>query len=41
MENGFLLDVRIIDSGYTALREALKPVKVLKVVQDVNRDNFK
>lgn len=41
MENGFLLDVRIIDGGYTALTEALKPGKVLKVVQDVNRDNFK
>jgi len=41
MKNGILLDVRIIDGGYTALTKALKPGKVFKVVQDVNRDNFK
>ena len=33
LSKGFM-DVRIIDGGYSALTEALKPGKVLKAIQD-------
>jgi len=34
-------DIRIVEGGYSALTEALKPGKVLNAVQGANRDNFK
>jgi len=34
-----LSDVRIIEGGYSALADALKPSKVLKTIQSNNRDN--
>ena len=34
-------DIRIVEGGYSALTEALKPGKVLNAVQGTNRDNFK
>ena len=33
-------DVCIVEGGYSALTDALKPSKVLKVVQGSNEDNF-
>lgn len=33
-------DVCIVEGGYSALTDALKPNKVLKVVQGSNEDNF-
>ena len=34
-----LSDVRIIEGGYTALTDALKPGKVLKIIQSNKKDN--
>ncbi len=34
-----LTDVRIIEGGYSALTDALKPSKVLKIIQSNNGDN--
>jgi len=34
-----LSDVRIIEGGYSALTDALKPGKVLKIIQSNNGDN--
>ena len=39
MSKGFH-DVRIAEGGYSALTEALKPSKILKVVQGAKRGNF-
>jgi len=39
LSKGFL-DVRIVEGGYSALTDALKPDKVLKVIQSENGGNF-
>jgi len=40
LSKGFT-DVRIVEGSYSALTDALKPGKVLKVVQGANDGNFK
>lgn len=39
LSKGFM-DVRILEGGYSALTDALKPGKVLKFVQGANEGNF-
>lgn len=39
LSKGFT-DVRIVEGGYSTLTDALKPGKVLKVVQGANEGNF-